>query len=72
MSLEKKPLQLGGLVKTKNNTASSKKENDKSDLIAITVKLDKKRYKALKMHALDAGKTSQKVMVEALDLLLSK
>lgn len=71
MSTEKKPLQLGSLVKTSKTNPAKSKAVDKSDLIAITVKLDKERYRALKLLALDSSKTSQAVMVQALDLLLS-
>lgn len=34
---------------------------------AITVKLDADRYRRLKLLGIDLGKTSQEVMVEALD-----
>lgn len=71
MSTEKKPLQLGSLVKTSKTSPAKSKVADKSELTAITVKLDKERYRALKLLALDSGKTSQAVMVQALDLLLS-
>lgn len=72
MTTEKKPLQLGSLVKTTNSKTVNKKVDDKLERTAITTKLDKNRFRALKLYALDHQKTSQQVMIEALDLLLSK
>jgi hypothetical protein len=39
---------------------------------ALTLKLDEKRYMALKMKGLRSGRTSQEILVEALDLWFEK
>lgn len=41
-------------------------------LKAMTLKLDGERYRQLKQLGLDRGKTSQELLVEAVDMLLSR
>jgi len=41
-------------------------------LKAMTLKLDGERYRQLKQLGLDRGKTSQELLVEAVDMLLAK
>ena len=38
---------------------------------AMTLKIDRQRYKRLKQMGLDLNKTSQQLLIEAVDLLLS-
>lgn len=41
-------------------------------LKAMTLKLDGERYRQLKQLGLDRGKTSQELLIEAVDMLLSR
>jgi hypothetical protein len=41
-------------------------------LKAMTLKLDGERYRQIKQLGLDRGKTSQELLVEAVDMLLSR
>lgn len=68
-----KKFDLSNIVSTKGNAAPAADLNQDSNekRTAVTVKLDKHRFRALKMYGLENNMTNQDVFVKALDLLLS-
>lgn len=86
MSMQNKPTALSaGLIAVKGQAVSAAQSTlppiahplpipapAMGYLKAMTLKLDGERYRQLKQLGLDRGKTSQELLVEAVDMLLSR
>ncbi|WP_029528566.1 ribbon-helix-helix domain-containing protein [Polaromonas glacialis] len=82
MSTQNKPTALSaGLIAVKGQAVSAAQSAPLSlpapapvmgYLKAMTLKLDGERYRQLKQLGLDRGKTSQELLVEAVDMLLGR
>lgn len=80
MNTQNKPAALSaGLIAVKGQAVSAAQDAPPpmpapamGYLKAMTLKLDGERYRQLKQLGLDRGKTSQELLVEAVDMLLSR
>jgi hypothetical protein len=66
--------RLSGIIANKGEAKPAiavSNHNGVADKVAVTVKLDEVRYRALKIYGLDNKMTNQDIIVKALDLMLN-
>lgn len=58
------------VLPAKGQAKASVAKEPASDLISLTVRVDPERYRRLKLYGLDHRKSTQEVMIQALDAFL--